>query len=310
MTVLARGRRGDRRRLVAGANGRPPARRARALGATAQAEARTPLRDRGRSADRGRHRLSRAVGPRQAAADRRRDRGDDPRLPAPRPARRSASSPPGRASLDRAAVGAARPRPLPGPFRSGARRGHARARHRRDGRRRRLGRGGEAGGRAAQPVRPTDPGLPRPTGGSRSSPRPDAPAQLDRLAAGVATARRPARPGDGDPAPQGRAAGRAAHGRRRHAGRFRRSSSRGDSTPRGTEATAPSRSSTSPRRRCSRTSGSTPPRSIRAPTSSPTAASRPTGSSSRASRTGREFRRHERPEDRRPAGTCSAPTAA
>ena len=59
---------------------------ARALGATAPAEARTPLGDRGRSADRGRHRLSRAVRPRQTAAHHRRDRGDDPRHSAPGPA--------------------------------------------------------------------------------------------------------------------------------------------------------------------------------------------------------------------------------
>ena len=68
MTVAPRRPRGDRRRLVAGANGRPPPRHARALGATAEAEARTPLGDRGRRADRGRHRLSRAVRPGQAAA--------------------------------------------------------------------------------------------------------------------------------------------------------------------------------------------------------------------------------------------------
>ena len=78
--------RGNRRRLVAGANGRPPPGRARALGTTAQAEARAPLGYRGRSADRSRHRLPRPVGPRQPAAHRRRARGNDPRHPAARPA--------------------------------------------------------------------------------------------------------------------------------------------------------------------------------------------------------------------------------
>ena len=72
-----------------------------------------------------------------------------------------------RAPLDRAAPGAARPRPLPGPLRSRARRRHPRARHRGDDRRRRLGRGGEGGDRAAEPVRPADPRLHRPGGGSR-----------------------------------------------------------------------------------------------------------------------------------------------
>ena len=49
------GRGGDRRRLVARANGLPTSRHARALGTTAHAEARTPLGDRGRGVDRGRH---------------------------------------------------------------------------------------------------------------------------------------------------------------------------------------------------------------------------------------------------------------
>ena len=57
--------RSDRRRLVARASGCPPPRPARALGTTAQAEARTALGDRGRSAARGRHRLSRPVRPGQ-----------------------------------------------------------------------------------------------------------------------------------------------------------------------------------------------------------------------------------------------------
>ena len=141
----ARNRRGNRRRLVAGANGRPPPRPARALGTTAQAEAGAALGDRGRSADRGRHRLSRAVRPGQPAAHRRRALGDDPRQPAPRPAGDPHLLRRGRASLDRAATGAAGPGPLPGPVRSRARRRHARARHRGDGRRHRLGRGGEEG---------------------------------------------------------------------------------------------------------------------------------------------------------------------
>ncbi len=46
---------GDRRRLVAWANGLPTPRHARALGTTAHAEACTPLGDRGRGVDRGRH---------------------------------------------------------------------------------------------------------------------------------------------------------------------------------------------------------------------------------------------------------------
>ncbi len=162
--------RGDRRRLVARANGRSAPRHARALGAAAQAEARTPLGDRGCRADRGRHRLSRTVEPRQAAAHRRRDRGDDRRLPAPRPAGDPRLLRPRWASLDRTPIGTPRPRSLSGPFRSGARRSHPRPRHRSDGRHHRLCRGGEESGRAGQPVRPTDAGLPRPTGRSGAHP--------------------------------------------------------------------------------------------------------------------------------------------
>ena len=92
-TVAPRGPRRDRRRLVAGANGRPPPRHARALRAAAEAEARAPLGDRRRGADRGRHRLSRAVRTATAAADRRRDRGDDPRHACSWARWRSASSP-------------------------------------------------------------------------------------------------------------------------------------------------------------------------------------------------------------------------
>ena len=76
-----------RSRLVARANGRPPSHPARAFRASASAEARTPLGDRGRGADHGRYRLSRTVRPRPSAAHRRRDRGDDPRHLAPGPAR-------------------------------------------------------------------------------------------------------------------------------------------------------------------------------------------------------------------------------
>ena len=79
--------RGDRSRLVARANGRPPPHPARAFRASASAEARTPLGDRGRGADHGRYRLSRTVRPRQSAAHHRRDRGDDPRHLAPGPTR-------------------------------------------------------------------------------------------------------------------------------------------------------------------------------------------------------------------------------
>ena len=60
----------------------------------------------------------------------------------------------GWARPDRAALGAARPRPLPGPFRGGARGGHTRPRHRGGGRRRRRGRG-RRGGRRARPTCPT-----------------------------------------------------------------------------------------------------------------------------------------------------------
>ena len=86
------------------------------------------------------------VKPRQAAAHRRRDRGDDHRLPAPRPAGDPRLLRPRRASLHRTPIGASRPRSLSGPFRSGARRGHPRPRHRSDGRHHRLCRGGEESG--------------------------------------------------------------------------------------------------------------------------------------------------------------------
>ena len=81
-----RNRRSNRRRLVAWANGRPPPRPAGPLGTTTQAEAGPVLGDRGHSADRGRHRLSRPVRPGNRATDRRRAPGNDSRQPAPRPA--------------------------------------------------------------------------------------------------------------------------------------------------------------------------------------------------------------------------------
>ena len=64
---------------------------------------------------------------------------------------------------------------------------------------------------------------------------------------------------------------------------------RRSTAPGGEDVPPRRRSSTSRRRRCCATSESIPPRSIRAPTSSPTAASRPASSSSRASRTGGDF---------------------
>ena len=78
---------GYRGRLVARANGRPPPHTACAFGASASAEARTPLGDRRRGADHGRHRLSRTLRPRPSAAHHRRDRRNDPRHPAPGPTR-------------------------------------------------------------------------------------------------------------------------------------------------------------------------------------------------------------------------------
>ena len=64
---------------MARANGRPPPCLARALGTTATTEARTPLGNRGRSADRSRRRLSRSVGPGQPSAHHCRARRNDPR---------------------------------------------------------------------------------------------------------------------------------------------------------------------------------------------------------------------------------------
>src|SRR5215218_207847 len=207
------GHRGDRRRLVAGANGRPRARHARALGATAAAAARTQRRLRGRRPDRLRHRLPRALGPRQAAADRRGDRGDHHRLPAPRPAGDPRLLRLGRTSLGRAAIGAARPRPLSGPFRRGPGGGHARARHRGDRRRRHIGGAREAGGRAAQPVRPTDPGLHRPAGAPGGARDPDT-GPTRTPGRRRPSARGPTRRSNGHPARQALRAGRARRGLR------------------------------------------------------------------------------------------------
>ena len=91
-------------------------------------------------------------------------------------------------------------------------------------------------------------------------------------------ARRPARPRDGDPAPQGHATGRTPVFdpsaipellRRDRARTTIQTAQPAEGVP------APNRSSTSPRPRCSGTSESTPPRSIRARTSSPTGPSPP-----------------------------------
>ena len=154
--------RGGRRRLVARAHRGPRTGHARALGTAAQAEARPRRGDRRGGAHRGRRRLPCAVGPEPAAAHHRRDRRDDPRLPAPGPAGDPGLRRPRRAGLDRPASGAARPRSLPGPFRRRARGGRPRARHRRDDRDHRFGRGGQASGAAAQPVRPAGTHPPRP----------------------------------------------------------------------------------------------------------------------------------------------------
>ena len=142
-----RNHRRHRRRLVARAGGRPRPRHARPLGAATQAEAGTSLRDPGRPVAGGRHRQPRARRPDQQAPHRRRARGDDPRHPAPRPTGDPQLRPGGRSRPHRPTLGAARPRPLPGPFRSGTRRHHPRSRHHRGGRRHR-GSPREAGRRA------------------------------------------------------------------------------------------------------------------------------------------------------------------
>ena len=80
---LRRGLRGDGRRVVAGESSRPRPDYPRSVGAADQAEARTPLGDRGCCRDRGRRRQPRRRRPQQPAAARRRNRGDNPRHPAP-----------------------------------------------------------------------------------------------------------------------------------------------------------------------------------------------------------------------------------
>ena len=90
---------------------------------------------------------------------------------------------------DRAAPGAARPRPLPGPLRGGTRGGHPRSRHRRDSvviaaaEEKKETTGGR---RAPQPVRPPDPRVHRPDARPGARPLPlETPAQLAREAARV-----------------------------------------------------------------------------------------------------------------------------
>ena len=93
VVVLPCSRRRDGCRLVAGPSRSPPPGRARALGATAETPPGPPRGRRGCGADCGRPRAARALRPREDGAHRRRDRGDDPRLPLARPARRSDWSP-------------------------------------------------------------------------------------------------------------------------------------------------------------------------------------------------------------------------
>ena len=196
---------------------------------------------------------------------------------------RSASSPGSRARPYRRAPGAARPRPLPGPLRGGARRHHPRSRHRSGGRHHRGGRGeagGRAGGRRApQPVRPPDPGVHGPNArpGAHPAPDPDTrPARAERRARPAA--RRRSRSGGRDPASEGPPTRRAAHRRLEGDRALVAVGSREASRPR--RAGPGDRVSTSPRLPCSGTSESTPPRSIRARTSWPTRPSPPTSSSS------------------------------
>src|SRR5829696_5023442 len=207
---------GDRRRLVARASRRPPPGRPRALRATPQAEARAPLGSRGRGPDRGRHRVSHTVQPRQTAAHRRRDPGDHLRHAAPRTADDPHFCPNGRTRPRRRAPGAARPRPVSGSLRSGSRRHHPGPRDCR-GRRGHCGSRGEAGrgpgGREpAEPVRQPDPGVhgcnARP--GPHSHAAPDArPARTERCAR--PPTRRSSRSGNRDTAPEGVPTRRTAH---------------------------------------------------------------------------------------------------
>ena len=164
----------DSRRLVAGASGRACPSDARTLGATARAEACTPLGNSRGRADRGGNRQPRVLEPRQNAAHRGRDRGDDPRHAAPRSAGDSPLRPGGRARPDRRSLGAARPRPLPSSFRGGTRGDHTCPRHRRDYRHHRGGRREEVSRRTAQPVHPADPRVHRCNAGPGHRRDPDA----------------------------------------------------------------------------------------------------------------------------------------
>ena len=189
---------------------------ARALGATAQAEARTPLGDRGRSADRGRHRLSRTVRPRQAAAHRRRARGDDPRRLllgplairvfaraaghvsiAPRLALRDLARYQARSGAALAAITLALGIAATVVIIASA-----------EEKRRQPA-------EAAQPVRPPDPGVHRARRSRSFAPDPDArPARTPGCAR--PPTRRRTRRGNRDPAPQGRPTRRTARSHRRH----------------------------------------------------------------------------------------------
>ena len=130
-------------------------------------------------AARGGNQQPRVVQPEHPGAHHRRGPGDDSRHAAPRSTGDPHPRPGGRARSRRPASGAAGPRPLPGQVRSGTRRDHPGTRHRSGGRHHR-GRRGEAakragGRRAAQPVRPPDPGVlgRHPRAGPRSFPAPN-----------------------------------------------------------------------------------------------------------------------------------------
>ena len=170
-------------------------------------------------------------------------------------------------------------------------------------RRHRLGRGGEASGRAAQPVRPADPRLPRPTGVPGGDPAIRRCARVERLAAGVAQLAAQPRPGNRDPAPQGHPTGRATVLRVRRPtpaciptidlARRRRPEA---------DVRARRHSSSSPRPRCCGTSEST--RRGRSGHGLPRRPQRPDRSARhpRAPRARARSRRHQRPADRgRPA---------
>ena len=266
---------------MAWANGRPPPRPARALGTTATTEACTPLGNRGRSADRSRCRLSRPVRPGQPSAHHRRARRNDPRHSAAGSLGDPYLCPGGRARSNRRAFGAARPRPLPSPFRRGTRRHHPRPRHRRGGRHNR-GRRGEAGGRpsgrrAPQPVRPPDSRVHGSDATPGAHPAPDPNTRCSSHGVLRASANSPQASLTQPSSRFGRPSNPASRPSSKTAiGPSSPSVSRGKSTPRGGHW---DRVSTSPRLLCSGTSESTPPRSIRARTSWPTRPSPPTSSS-------------------------------